>query len=220
MDSAAKPTSPPIMFYVYGILNYVNGKIYVGKTNDLKSRWMDHLRTSSNPTKYKNKYSAIHKAINKYSENNFELFIIQEFVNEQHAYESEKYWIEFFQSRNQKYGYNIAAGGLGSGSGINSPNFGRKRTTETIKKLSESHSGIKNHNTGKVFPIETRNNMSIAQRGLQVGEKHGMSKLTWILVRQIRALHKDGLSIAKLAEQFNVHRSNIDAIVKFRTWKE
>jgi hypothetical protein len=53
------------------------------------------------------------------------------------------YWIDLYNSRDKQYGYNITVGGVGSGSGKNSPNFSLKRSQETIYKLKENHLGDK-----------------------------------------------------------------------------
>jgi group I intron endonuclease len=207
------------MFYVYGIINCVNGKLYIGKTCDLHDRWLDHLRTAKGgKEKCPRKFFAIHQAIVKYGESNFEIFCIQRFNSEITAYQAEKYWIEFLQTKNNKLGYNIAPGGIGSGSGKDSPNFGLKRSASTLNKLRESHLGEKNHNYGKDFSQETRLVMRVSQKGNQAGEKHPKSILTWSDVDEIRCLHKKGWSLSQLSEKFNTHKSNISHIVNNRTW--
>jgi len=56
------------------ILNLINGKLYIGQSGS-KNRWAEHLYASKNPEYEKHMY--IHRAINKYGENNFDFNIIE-----------------------------------------------------------------------------------------------------------------------------------------------
>ena len=156
------------MFYVYGILNCLNGKMYLGKTNNLKRRWTDHKRTARNGKNKNRSFNAIHTAIIKYGIDNFEYFQIQSFDDESTAYLAEIYWIDFYKTRDNEYGYNISPGGIGVGSGTNSANYGLKRSHETLLKLSKSHTGDKNQNYGKIFSDETK---------LKMSQNNGMKKI-------------------------------------------
>lgn len=207
------------MFYVYSIFNHINGKIYIGKTNNYYTRWQHHKRVSKGgKIKYPRAYYTIHAAIAKYGDNNFEFTVLQSFEKEDMAYLAEKYWIEFFKSLKTEYGYNKSSGGVGSGSGINSPNYGLKRTDDVKRKLRESHLGDKNHNFGKKFSDEVILNMSLAQRGKITGEDASQAKLTWEKVTEIRNLYKSGISVLELSKMFNCHKQNIYSIVKNKTW--
>lgn len=106
---------------IYGIKNKVNNKMYVGQTYDFQYRWGKHktaLRTNTHSNK------KLQFAWNKYGENNFEFFIIEEcdldVINER-----EIYWIEFYDSLNS--GYNLCEGGDGI--------RGYKHTEEEIQKM-------------------------------------------------------------------------------------
>ncbi len=106
---------------IYGIKNKVNNKIYVGQTYDFQYRWGKHktaLRTNTHSNR------KLQFAWNKYGENNFEFFIIEEcdldVINER-----EIYWIEFYDSLNS--GYNLCEGGDGI--------RGYKHTEEEIQKM-------------------------------------------------------------------------------------
>lgn len=207
------------MFYVYGVMNYINGKLYIGKTNNVSKRWVSHVRVANGgKEKYPKQFSALHSAIIKYGISNFEIFIIQQFDDELVAYQSEKYWIKYYDTQKRKLGYNIAEGGRGPGSGINSANFGLLRSESTKKKLRISHLGEKNHNFKKNFSSETRLAMSKAQKGNQAGEKNPRSILTWKLVDEIRSLYFSGVSINELSKNFHTHRSNISHIIRNKTW--
>jgi hypothetical protein len=56
--------------------------------------------------------------------------------------------------------------------------------------------------------------------GVNIGEKHGMSKLTSRDVREIRRLCKEGrLSFQEIARRFGVDPSNVTRIRQRQTWK-
>lgn len=146
-------------FYVYVIHNLLNNKIYVGKTKNLKRRWSSHLSfAKGNIT---NQY--IHKAIRKYGSNNFVFSLIQELFNETECNKAEQYWINYFNSRNSKYGYNLTDGGDGS--------YGRQQTIATRLKISEAKTGTMigkdNSFYGRTHTIETKNIISGKNTGLK-----------------------------------------------------
>ena len=87
--------------YIYKITNNINGKIYIGQTNDLKRRTQEHKHD-----KRKDKY--LYRAIKKYGWDNFSVDIL--YYGEDYNKE-EKKWIEFYGSRNREKGYTVAEGG-------------------------------------------------------------------------------------------------------------
>jgi group I intron endonuclease len=119
-------------YVIYAIINKINGKIYIGKTKNIKERWATHKRHAKYDT-YK-KYP-IHLAINKYGISNFVIEIIDESKLEKEAYEKEIFWIKYCLSMNKKYGYNISEGGGGCSG---------KQSEEIIKnKIGEKAPNVK-----------------------------------------------------------------------------
>jgi hypothetical protein len=51
-------------------------------------------------------------------------------------------------------------------------------------------------------------------------EEHGMAKLTWGEVCQIRLFGFVGMDRYALAERFHIHRSMVDNILGGRNWRE
>ena len=150
-------------FYLYKIENKINGKFYVGVTGHIKERWQRHkLVAEKGIEKFPHHFKTIHKAIQKYGSDNFELSILESFLNEDAAYNKEREMIAEFRESGIII-YNEAGGGKGTGSGKNHPNFGKQWTDEQRQKLSVARKGIKPTD-------EARHNMSLAQRG----ENHPM----------------------------------------------
>ena len=206
------------MFYVYCIFNTINGKLYIGKTNDLHRRWLEHQRIARGGKQLYDEYSVVHVAINKYGLDSFEFYEVQSFMSEEQAYEAEEYWIQFYKSRKPKFGYNATDGGIGVGSGPNSANFGLKRSEETLEKMRESHLGEKNSNYGKTFSVERLQNMSKAQKGKRCGEEQSNVILSWEKVDKIRELYSKGMGPTELSKMFGTHRANIYSIINYKTW--
>ena len=89
--------------YVYQITNKINGKQYIGITNNYKRRWENH-KCCNDPS------MAIAQAIKKYGANNFDFEVLLSGLTIEEASEKE---IELIKTKNTRVpnGYNIAAGG-------------------------------------------------------------------------------------------------------------
>lgn len=90
---------------VYKITNIINGKVYIGCSNDIEDRWYKHKYEASHSELIAYNYS-IHQAFRKYGLENFKFEIIE---NCDDYFEREKYWIAFYDSYNN--GYNETLGG-------------------------------------------------------------------------------------------------------------
>lgn len=195
-----------LVFYIYMILNLVNGKIYVGQSNNPR-RWKTHLNTSRSGRKtYKSSYSVIHAAIGKYGVNNFEFRIIQ-YVDSSQVSDAEKYWISFYKTNIYRYGnefgYNLTDGGEGW--------FGHKHTPETKEKLRIIR-------TGTIASLETKGKMSAAKSGKYLGGDNANSKLTLDQIIEIKKMIVNGVGNRVIAKLFGVHHSTISAIRREKNW--
>ena len=126
--------------YIYKTTNLVNGKIYIGKSqNDF------------NPS-YIGSGSILKKAIKKYGRSNFNVEIIDECHDLVDLDFKEIYWIEKYNSTDPKLGYNITKGGTGGDTYSNNSNYPiiieklkrRRHTEETKRKISENNWQSKN----------------------------------------------------------------------------
>lgn len=109
-----------IKYFIYKHINNINGKVYIGQTrqNPPSLRWAGGIQayTYNSPTKFSN-------AIKKYGWENFSHEILCE-CTEKDVDDLEKYYIAFYNSTNDNFGYNIEYGG----------NALKKVPLETIEK--------------------------------------------------------------------------------------
>jgi len=165
---------------IYKITNIVNNKVMIGQSKDITLRW----RNYKTQLKY-NKWHNLHlqRAWNKYGEQNFKFEVILECPIETLDKEEIRL-IEEYNSRNDKYGYNIKEGG-----------DRHAHSEETKRRISEKHKGkvlspehraklclarrkritsaetkekISQSSKGKIVSEETRLKLSIANKGKQI----------------------------------------------------
>lgn len=107
---------------IYILLNMVNQKVYVGQTvQSLNKRLCRHKSNANLGCT-----EPIYNAIRKYGWNNFKYYVVyqtqevddREIISKE-LDDKEKYYISYFNSTNNKYGYNILLGGAGRTGSIN-----------------------------------------------------------------------------------------------------
>lgn len=162
-----------------------NGKKYYGITGQkyVKQRWQ--CGKGYNHNQY------FTKAINKYGWNNIQHIVLHEGLGKEEAEELEQYMIQWYDTTNKDYGYNISLGGeTGHGLyGENHPMYGKHHseearqkisesnkgkchTEEAKKKISEAKKGEKNPNYGKKFSNEHKQKMSENNARFWKGKHH------------------------------------------------
>ena len=109
---------------IYCIENIVNNKKYIGQSINIKYRWTHHKWCLNNNC-HENKY--FQNAWNKYGEENFKFYILEECSNL--IDEKEKYYIDFYKTLIIDNGYNLDSGG----------NYNKKHSAITKMKISIAH---------------------------------------------------------------------------------
>jgi group I intron endonuclease len=182
------------MFHIYIIHNILNNKIYVGKSKNPHKRWIKHVRISRG-NRNKEKFY-IHRAIAKYGEENFTFSVIQELSSEQEADLAEEYWIKFFNSRDNKFGYNLTDGGEGVSGRIVS-----EATRQKMRKKA----------IGRRHSKETLLNMS--------GDNNHRSKLSSNNIKDIRYKYNSlKYNLISLSKEYDVSSRTIARVIYNIDW--
>lgn len=143
---------------IYTITNLVNGKIYVGQTNDLDNRWYEHKRLFNNQ-KHKNRH--LQAVWNKYGEANI---VYEELIECELEYLSseEHYWAMLLDAHNREKGYNIRP---------TNPTNTMKYSKEMLSRRTNSR--LKNaEKLGYYFTKESLEKMSKTKMGKKMSEEH------------------------------------------------
>lgn len=135
-------------YVVYIHINKVNGKMYVGITSQIPEiRWgykgMGYLHCPK-----------MWNAIQKYGWDNFEHVIFATRLTQDEACNMERILIQQLQTTNDKFGYNIDAGGLAA-----------KHTAETIEKIRQA-------NVNKKVSEETKEKLRQARKKQVLSKEH------------------------------------------------
>jgi len=138
---------------IYAILNLTNGKRYIGKSSNIEARWWSHNNALMKDEKPKDCNRHLFNAVKKYGLLNFEYEILEKFdiLNEDVLKEAELTWMEFYQSCDRKFGYNLRKDTLTNCivhedtiklmkeifKGKNNPNYNNKWSDDQKKRMSE-----------------------------------------------------------------------------------
>lgn len=154
-------------YTVYMHKNKINNKVYIGITSQIpEQRWRNG----------KNYYANEHfnRAIHKYGWKEFEHIILYSDLSKTDAESLEIELINKYDSTNKEKGYNIELGGNSTG----------KHSEETIRKISESQLGEKNHMYGKTGYKNSRsrqviclNNKNIFGSAYEAGRSVGIKSV-------------------------------------------
>lgn len=109
------------MLYIYKYTNKVNGKIYIGQTNNLRLRYNGHKSAAFNEKNGEHN-TPLHRAMRKYGVENFDYEMVLELdledtdENREILGKWEQYYIEYYDSKVENgKGYNIKDGGSHGG---------------------------------------------------------------------------------------------------------
>ncbi len=178
----------------------------------------------------------------KYGIENFEFQIIEEHRSQEDVNEAEIFWIGFFQSRNNKFGYNEVRGGAALGSGPDHPCYGKpahnrlftgKQEKEICQRYLNEKLSItilaQEHDCHEstIHKLLQRNNIHIlGNKVLSKGRRHSPKtefkkgqkphnkRFTDEQELEICKIYKSGLSCPKIAKEYSCNRSMIQRLLK------
>jgi group I intron endonuclease len=189
------------MGYIYKITNTINNKCYVGQTlNDVKERWRQHKKKSTNCRYLKH-------AFIKYGFDKFKFELICICFDE----DLDKYEIEYIKKFKCLVpdGYNLKSGGLGDG---RLSKESKEQISKTLKNMYLN--GYIHPNKGIKLSKEHRNKLSIAHNG----KKH--TKETLIKLKQNGELNMKRIIQLDMNENIiNIYKSGKEAAEKNNTTK-
>ena len=124
---------------IYLIRNLINGKVYVGKSNNIYKRIISHISNLNRANKKSENEHLINSWI-KYGKDKFCYCILEECSFESLS-ERELYWIEYYNSISREIGYNFR---VDSSSGMIPLESTRKKYSEAqIKRFSNPNERLK-----------------------------------------------------------------------------
>lgn len=181
---------------IYIIRNTVNDKVYVGQTHvSIKLRFQNHLSAARRGLDY-----VIGKAIRKYGEDKFYVELLEECLVEE-LNEREQYWISFFNSTDNRFGYNMSIGG---------------NVVRTTKELDENqviemfNSGIGTYKIAKLLHVQPYRTAEVLKRHNIV---YGIDKQRRSDEKEIIEAYKSGKGTMDICRQFKVNKSTVRRIL-------
>lgn len=175
--------------YIYSITNEINGKSYIGKTNDLVRRWKEHCYGHG-------KTAILNKAFKKYGLEHFIFEVVAQIpfdsIEELNDVlnQLEMYYIALYDTFNN--GYNATAGGDGT-------SF-YHHSEETKRKISQGQ-------IGKILSEEHKSKCRIANLGNHHTEEAKEA------IRQA-LLHRDSSIYDRIADKLRGRTRNHDMIMR------
>ena len=212
---------------VYCIENMINNKRYIGQSVDIYKRWKHH-KNELNNGKHHNYH--LQSSWNSYGESCFKFYILEN-CDISLLDNREIYYINFYNTKNCDYGYNLNDGGSGNQapsyeirrrmsenhadvSGENNPNYGKHMSEETKRKMIANRNTCKGKdhpNYGKPLSNETKEKLSKIRKGMHAGSKHPRCRSIYC-----PELNRIFWGAAEVEEIFGIDRTYISACLSGR----
>ena len=94
-----------MIYNVYKIQNLINGKVYIGSSQNVQKRWIAHKNAANNPNNPHYNYP-LYRAFIKYKLKNFNFTIIGTYNTKEEMEQAEYNYIIKYDSTNNQKGYN------------------------------------------------------------------------------------------------------------------
>ena len=200
------------MGYIYKITNRINDKIYIGQTSrSIEMRWKEHVRHAFEPN-VAGYNSHFYKSIRKYGISNFTVDLIEKCSNGL-MNEREIFWIDFYNSFNPKYGYNLTRGGEGTRSINYEEVYERYDNGESIAEIS-INMDISRSNLAQILKGYDNYNMAMnIERGYKyMSKKKGTPVCQYDLSGNLIAIFASSKAAAKAVAKTT--HANISKVCK------
>lgn len=220
---------------IYKITNQINGKIYIGKTEQtLEQRWARHLQDVGVVNR------PLYNAIAKYGKENFALCVLEHCTSEQELCEKEIDWISKLHSTVLYGNYNISEGG-GGGYLIKHWDDSRKqalyqqqanarrgqtRSEKTKSKLSKAATLREQNKTDNIKQQIKEKNSASMKRQYEVGLRvvntpklFGADHPGWVEIdiQSVLSLIQRGYTLKRIADLYNTSTVTVGARLKNET---
>lgn len=224
---------------VYCFENIVNGKKYIGSSNNILKRKYHHLfylrKGQHHSYTFQNDF-------NKFGESSFKHYILEKCSNAdpEVRIQLEQKYMDEYTSYDKKYGYNInsyaSTEGIRKGYTLSTLESGNAKITllqfnmiinylcnsdisfNEISQLTKVSQSSISSIYYRVNYKDLTNEMVFINRN-NAGENNGCSKLTKDNVLEIIIMLTNSISVTQIANLFNVSYTTIEDIHKHRTWK-
>lgn len=144
-------------YVVYIHQNKINGKRYIGITNNTTRRWCKRGARYENCPRFA-------AAIKKYGWDNFHHVVVVKGLTLEEANVLEQFFIRKYRTNEKEFGYNMTRGGQ------NAPTMtGKHHSSETRKKMHDAA-------LGRVISEEQKRHHSEVMKGRMVGSKNHKSR--------------------------------------------
>lgn len=91
---------------IYAIRCEENGKVYVGRTQNLDQRLRAHLNDLKKGYKGNMRNPSFQQDFDEYGQESFKAYVLEENVPPDKAEEREAFWIAEYKATNPRFGYN------------------------------------------------------------------------------------------------------------------
>lgn len=142
---------------IYCIENLINKKKYIGKSKNIHRRLWQHKNQLAKEKRFKDCNIYLFASAKKHGLENFKFYTLEILpINDSLLMEREIYWMDFYNSCNRDFGYNLRR----------DTQSGMKVHEDTIKRMSEAFKGEKNPNYGNRWSNELKAHMSKIKKEL------------------------------------------------------
>lgn len=192
---------------VYIILNKTNGKFYIGSSVHILHRWSLHKRQLKKRT-HANIY--LQRAWDKYGEDSF-IFEIVEKCSQENCLDVENKWLQFHQTFNIEYGYNIIKQANNT--------LGYKHSKECLERLKRIASE-KWSNMTEAENITERKRLSSLRKNTTISSEHkkalqeGLKNSGWLQSERRKAITIK-TNIEKISKPIYLLDSNLNIVKRF-----